>query len=139
MIWIGSAIGLALAGWLGVHLLTNQYPIEWLSQGKATIHVVERPGPAHCNDENLIFLGWYAEGGVPEQYVDDPEDNFRFDPTRVRATAAINVPVPAAATFSGFRDGDRELWFTPERDAAYIVRDGRADRWPRLNPPAICI
>jgi len=41
--------------------------------------------------------------------------------------------LPAGATETGYRSGDRQLWLGADDDGAYIVTPGGIERWPRFT------
>jgi hypothetical protein len=63
------------------------------------------------------------------EFVRDPEG--RFGPDRLLGTFAADVEMPADATETPYRDGERRLWIAADENAAYVGAVGSLERWPR--------
>lgn len=86
------------------------------------------PGPAHCGDEDAIWLT--VDGQL-----------FFRDPKHVmadweRTSFSASATRPSRATDSGYRTGDQALWIDPKGDA-YLVGPDRTERWPRSTDPEL--
>jgi hypothetical protein len=93
--------------------------------------VSEGPGPEHCDWDDTTFL----DVGRVASYVRDEAGRFS-DSTPVPFDA--DATLPTDARFTGWRDGDRELWAEPQRGEAgptsvYIVSPAGVERWPRFD------
>lgn len=100
-----------------------------------TTVVSSSDGPAHCDWQDIVFLG-VGEWSDGQQYLRDTDGELSGF---LRTTYAEGVPLPRAATDSGWRRDGRELWLTP--DAAYLVAvDDPQDveRWPRTAEQVGC-
>lgn len=96
-------------------------------------------GPSHCGWESARLLHTTdADGALQWQYLRDPLGVLGF--ANALDSYAEGVDLPPDASFSGYRSGDgRELWFTTENRAAYVVRpDSVVERWPRAAEPIGC-
>jgi hypothetical protein len=111
-------------------------------------------GLSHCDWESVVFLdmSWppgtivgehirdgFAKGTY-RQYVRDPDgvlEDFEF-----ATTFAENAPLPSDARPTGLHRGPWQLWVSPSESdrAAYLVKGGKAERWPRAtgNRPITC-
>lgn len=94
-------------------------------------------GAEHCGWEDITFLrlGAPGEGTV---YVRDVFGDFKdFLKTSYDASASL----PPDATDTGWRLAGRQLWLTPEDDAAYLTKlDDATDveQWPAEARPIGC-
>jgi hypothetical protein len=95
----------------------TRYPCD---VGHATILAIGRP------------LGAQIDPLVRWEYVRDPADDFlRWGWLRARYDG--DATLPSEAVYSGWTNGNIELWINPsEWDAAvYLVRGRVVERWPR--------
>jgi hypothetical protein len=63
------------------------------------------------------------------EFVRDPDG--RFGPDRLVGTFAADVELPADATDTPYRDGERRLWIAADVNAAYVGTVDSLERWPR--------
>jgi hypothetical protein len=103
------------------------------------------PGPAHCGDQDSIFLviGWplgTAERNteVARWYVRNPSD-FRKD--SLLSDFAAEVIPPKDVRYTRYYNSSYELWLAPsDQDvAAYIKTGGHFERWPRAKQSLMCM
>lgn len=88
-------------------------------------------GHRHCGWESARLLHVEIDGIPVRQYLRDPLGVFR--PDRLDSFAG-DVELPDNAAFSGYRTEDgRELWFTDDDRAAYVVTPDGVERWPRAR------
>jgi hypothetical protein len=94
-------------------------------------------GPEHCDWQDITFL----EVGSPQrshQYVRDADGELA---DWLMTTFSAQASLPDGATDTGYRRAGRQLWTTPEGDAAFLVdvTDPRdVERWPRAADPIGC-
>ena len=83
----------------------------------ATSRMRSYPGPEQCDWQDITFLQvgeWRAE----HQYLRDVDGDLARS---TWTSYALEVPLPADATDSGWRREGRALWLVPDRRAAYLV------------------
>lgn len=94
-------------------------------------------GPEHCEWQSAVFLhlGWplgreATEPDASRTYIRDAEGLFE---EQLRVAFDEDVDLPPDAEYTGYHRDDVQLWISPEEaeNAVYIVRGGRAERWPR--------
>jgi hypothetical protein len=102
-------------------------------------------GPEACGAGSaiLVTLGWPLGTSATydwqaRQYVRDPLGLFTA--RLAFPFAAVPSDLPADASFTGYRNGDAELWMSPSDvdRAIYIVRHGLAESWPRAGELIAC-
>lgn len=98
-------------------------------------------GPAHCRLEGVVMLmgPWPFGGGQSplRQYVRDPQHVLPNSAELVHGDRAL---LPPDAQFTGFAHDHLQLW-TAASDSdrfVYLVSGGDVERWPRVEPPALC-
>jgi hypothetical protein len=130
-----AAIVLLLA--LGVALFVHvRAEHHWKLNGRTLSgrnQLTEHVGPSHCGWQQTTFL---AFDGVT--YVRDEKAEFTFTPVPYDADSTL----PPGAAFTGWRDGDRQLYADPETDkrgplSVYIVSPKGVERWPRFDEGCI--
>ena len=95
-------------------------------------------GAEHCSWEHITFLH-VGHGEDLDQYIRDTTGEFA---AALPMTYEAHTTKPGSASDTGFRRDGRQLWLTPERDAAYLVSiDDHADveRWPAAAEPIYCM
>jgi hypothetical protein len=93
-------------------------------------------GPEHCDWQSARMLS-LGRGQDTEQYVRDPEGVFERD--RLSAPYGADLPMPGDARDTGYRLGDRELWLTDDRTAAYVRTPDGVEAWPRTKEVIACM
>lgn len=96
----------------------------WTSTEVDAPVIREDDGPEACGWEDARFL---AYGG--RVYVRDPEGVVPVEDGAgpFKREAAL----PEGATFTGYRNGDQELWVSTEDERyIYIVEEDSVERWP---------
>jgi hypothetical protein len=85
----------------------------------------EDDGPKQCGWERARFLA-YGD----RVYVRDPEGVVPLE--EGVGPFKEEIALPEGATFTGYRNGDRELWVSAEDEGAYVyvVVDESVERWP---------
>jgi hypothetical protein len=86
-------------------------------------------GGEHCNWEHITFVLVGGEKRA-DMYVRDTGNEF---PGLLRTTFDPEATLPEDATDTGWRRDDRQLWITPDKEAAYLtlVDDPQdVERWP---------
>jgi hypothetical protein len=103
-------------------------------------------GAEHCDWETAVFLemAWppgsvlhasddSSEGSTVRWYVRDPDDVLDFDAGGFSSDAEL----PSDAEPTGFTRGSWELWTSQvEEGYAFLVSEGRVERWPESDQPA---
>jgi hypothetical protein len=94
--------------------------------------ITEGGGAGHCGWQDITFL-FAARDRLVGTYVRDLTGEFmEITPVAFEANATL----PTSAVFTGWRDGDRELWVAPAvrpdraPDSVYIVSPDGIERWP---------
>jgi hypothetical protein len=127
-------IAMAIAVTFAVAYLTRPpATITWESDEAhgAREVVAEGAGSEHCDWDDTTFL----DVGRVAAYVRDETGRFS-DSTPVAFDA--DATLPTEARFTGWRDGERELWAEPQVGEAgptsvYIVTPSGVERWPRFD------
>jgi hypothetical protein len=92
--------------------------------------VFEGKGSEHCGWEDLTFLSWNSRSFV-RSFVRDVNGElaaYTVVPFEAHATP------PAGATFTGWYDGQRQLWNDPDVLASiYVVSPDGVERWPAIG------
>lgn len=82
-------------------------------------------------------LGASTSGSAPRSYYRDP-DGLLYDET-LTSRLDLDADRPATAIDTGYRQGDRALWFDEADDGfVYVVDGDRTEAWPRRNDPVYC-
>ncbi len=121
----------------------------WTRDGQAVgMDVIEsHDGERHCGWQKARFLGLSspihsAPAGTPgvAQYVRDPEGVL--DRADLRTAFRPNAVLPPDAEPTGYQRNGTELWLadSDRHLMAYLVSEdsGRAEAWPRADPPIGC-
>ncbi|MYT74401.1 MULTISPECIES: hypothetical protein [unclassified Streptomyces] len=113
------------------------------TRGRAvsTAKVVGWMGAEHCDWQSVEFvtLGSGDDGRWRgRQYLRDPEGKLAgID--GLSSTYAKDVPLPADAVDTGYRQDGRELWLAPDKSRAYVRdADKTVERWPGRAEPVGC-
>lgn len=101
----------------------------------------ERPGPAHCNQQETRVLGMGMPFGArttgpddTQLYVRDPNGLYR-NPALVAGFNPM-TDLPDSAVDTGYRRGELELWLDPQQPSGVYLKRGRlVERWPRGDVP----
>ncbi|MEP7054254.1 MAG: hypothetical protein ABI912_03310 [Actinomycetota bacterium] len=88
-------------------------------------------GPEHCNWQTATFL--YLD---KQSFIRDPEGVLSG--TKFRTTFDPDTTLPADATNTGYRLGDRALWLAVDKTAAYVVTGNKVERWPAPTEQVGC-
>ena len=104
------------------------------------------PGPEHCGWESATIMHLAVPLGE-EAYDITNIHTYVRDPSQVLPPQGIQGSfvgavgnLPEDARFSGFRNGDIELWVAPStfEEVVYVGRDGRFEAWPREVDGVAC-
>ncbi|MFF7450059.1 MULTISPECIES: hypothetical protein [unclassified Streptomyces] len=87
-------------------------------------------GPAHCDWQDAHFLST-GEGRDGRHYARDPKGVLGDD--MLEAPYDGGVTLPADAEDTGYRLGDRQLWFTADKETAYVRTSDGVEAWPRVK------
>jgi hypothetical protein len=92
--------------------------------------VFEGKGSEHCGWQDLTFLSWNSRSFVRD--VNGKLSKYTPVPVEADATTA------PGSTFTGWHDGQRELWTDPRSDkngplSIYIVSPDGVERWPAIG------
>ena len=96
--------------------------------------VFEGRGSEHCDWQDLTFLSWNSRSFV-RSFVRDVNGKLsKYTPVPFEADATT----PPGSTFTGWHDGQRELWTDPRSDkngplSIYIVSPDGVERWPAIG------
>jgi len=102
-------------------------------------------GPEHCDmqESMLLVLGWPI--GTAAQNIADARWYVRnpsqfLSANYLSASFSYDVPLPADATFTGYRNSVMQLWLAPsdQDQVAYLRVASRFERWPRSRIALIC-
>ena len=100
-------------------------------------------GPEHCGWQSFAFLtmGWPPGNASPtapsHQYIRDPF--AKMVGVHLTGTWAHNPGVPQDAAVR-YTYGSLKLLLGSDEDRyVYIVAPGDSERWPRSDPPAMCL
>jgi hypothetical protein len=111
-------------------LIVSMTPWETSRQHPKSERVYEGSGPEHCGlqDTTLLYLNGIG-------YVRDVNGEL-VQWTHLSYEAGATLP--PGAKFTGWHDGQREVWTDPRADDAgplsvYIVSPGGIERWPRFG------
>lgn len=103
--------------------------------------LAERTGPDHCGwgDSRVIITGdpfgtRYTDDSTWIEYVRDPNGVYDV-PTFVDGFQVLDS-LPDNATDTGYRQGNRELWISPDDpDAIFLRYQAVVEQWPRSEVP----
>lgn len=120
---------------------------EWTDTDGCLIRIdvlAERTGPEHCDWETARVL--ITGNPLGSRYFDSESDvEYVFDPNGAYGVPEfidglqIRDSLPSDAVDTGFRQGDRELWISPEDPHAIYLRTGAGvERWPEGTVP-VCM
>lgn len=142
---------------VGPRLLPTEFEVAWtdeqgnrladgLGEPNAPLVINTVRGPDHCGWESAVIMHL----GVPlgqeaydfansRQYVRDPKQVLPSEGTQGPFVAAVH-DLPDDARFSGFRNGEIELWVAPStfEEVVYVGRNGRFEAWPREAEGVAC-
>jgi hypothetical protein len=120
---------------------TDSQGYEIWTDGKGTrvpvtvVHSSE--GAEHCDWQKAHFLSAGDDaGGRGELYARDP-DGVLPD-TMLTAPYDGDARMPEDARSTGYRLGDRELWFTKDKAKAYVRTPDGVEAWPRVKEGMGC-
>ena len=108
-------------------------------------------GAEHCDWGSMRFLSvlWPLGRRVREgedidasdtrQYVRDPQKGLGSG-VELLGELDLAARLPRDAMYSGYRTDEVELWFGPDVGDryAYLVMEGRTERWPRAQDHVAC-
>jgi hypothetical protein len=80
----------------------------------------------HCGWESVSFL--YVGG---TRYVRDPEEVLERSSTTMPYLSSTELPDDAI--FTGYTEGQRELWSVAGIDAVFVVEGTNIERWPQIE------
>ncbi len=117
---------------------------EVASRSPHSYEVLSYRGPEHCDWESVVFLsvlwppGRKVKAGEDidvmdtRQYVRDAK-NMLGRRAKHRGELDLDVSMPRDAADTGYHTKGAALWFGPDDGDrfAYLVLDGRTERWPR--------
>ena len=109
---------------------------DQLGRRVSTDLIVSGPGPAHCDWQDMTFLsidGGDLESGQTYVSHPDPELEDYFAEAYVAAQA-----LPPDAVDSGYSLAGGHLWFSPDRQRAYVGQPQEVARWPATVKPLGC-
>ena len=140
----GAAVLLSLSACTGI--VGSEWDGSWRDREGREVPedvISTHNGPTHCDWESAVFLqvGWplgeRRSPGRYRMYVRDPDGLFREE---LRVPFDPEVELPRTARYTGYHRDNAELWISPADadEAVYVVRDGRAERWPRPWKPFGC-
>ena len=115
-------------------------PVEWANGGGGPGRVYEERSASDCPWRGLTLLvvdsALLSAGGNTSGIAIFVRDlGGRLSADAVFGSFTTVEPLPGTATFTGFRDGSRELWVNPgdARAGAFVVKGDRVERWPGLK------
>ena len=101
--------------------------------------VIEQPGPEHRQQQDETFLTVWGGKDMREAWGGGPLTFIASD---------TDAALPEGATFTGWHDGERELWIAPNvppalygfpadtgepAQAVYVVSPEGVERWQRYD------
>ena len=102
-------------------------------------------GAEHCGWESAFFLwlGWplgtaAKTSASAREYIRDPER--RLPAKQVLVPLDLDASLPGDARYTGYHLDDAQLWVSAReaREAVYIVRGEKIERWPRSRSLIAC-
>jgi hypothetical protein len=124
-------------------LVTHWTLVDEQAGGESTtpqVSELEHPAGGHCSNwAGVVFLHVFKsrEGnGFPiAQFIRDPQQ--RMSPHEL-APFESGVSLTEDAIWTGWRDGERELWLAPDRSTAFVGSGDQWERWPAPPYPIGC-
>lgn len=116
----------AVSAEVGVQVWTDRNGVR-----VPTTVIESRQGPEHCNWQTATFL--YLD---KQSFIRDSEGVLSG--TTFRAMFDADTTLPADATDTGYRLGDRALWLAADKTAAYVVSGNKVERWPAPREQVGC-
>lgn len=104
-----------------------------------TTTVKSSQGAEHCDWQDITFIHWHEDDELVQFVGAGAEAAGLAEMLRSRFDGSATLPASARTT--GYQRGGRELWLTPEGDAAYLVSvddAGDVERWPAAREPILC-
>jgi len=121
---------------------------QWSFNGtKVDWHVISTAaGATHCGMQGitLMLLGWpagtYQKFGSARMYIREPLPPSPVESRYLVGTFDGDARLPAGSKPTGLTLGHLALFVGPDADRAiYIVGLNTTERWPRSDPPMMCV